>query len=102
MRSNLICVLPSQTSHPMDLRQQDKTALFVPASAYSFEQLAEIYNQTRVDYIVPMPMNSKRMADYVRFYDVDLDRSVVSLNDQQTPAGIIMIGVRGDRAWITR
>jgi ribosomal protein S18 acetylase RimI-like enzyme len=91
----------------MERSQHDKLALtedrmFVPASAYTFEQLAEIYNQTRVDYIVPMPMNSKRLADYVRFYDVDLVRSVVSLNEQQAPTGIIMVGVRGDHAWITR
>ncbi len=32
----------------------------VPASAYTVEALTEAYNQTRVDYIVPMPMNPAR------------------------------------------
>jgi ribosomal protein S18 acetylase RimI-like enzyme len=79
-----------------------KDRIFVPASTYTFEELAQIYNQTRIDYIIPMPMNSKRMADYVRFYDVDLALSTVSLNDHNAPSGIIMIGLRGDHAWITR
>lgn len=73
-----------------------------PANRYTFEQLADIYNQTRIDYIVPMPMNKKRMDDYVRFYDIDMALSTVVLNDQKMPAGMIMIGVRGDHAWITR
>ncbi len=30
----------------------------VPASAYTVEVLIEAYNQTGVDYIAPMPMNS--------------------------------------------
>ena len=29
----------------------------IPVSAFSYEELTEAYNQTRVDYIVPMPMN---------------------------------------------
>ncbi len=91
----------------MDLRQQISSAYsvgrcFVPASAYSFEELADIYNRTRVDYIVPMPMNSKRMAEYVHLYDVDLGLSLVSLDTDRSPTGLIMIGVRNDHAWITR
>ncbi len=94
-------------SRAVGLSQKSKVASssdrsFVSASSYSFEQLADIYNQTRIDYIVPMPMNSKRLADYVRFYDVDLDISTVVLNKSQSPIGLIMIGIRGDDAWITR
>lgn len=74
----------------------------VPASSYNFEQLAEIYNQTRVDYIVPMPMNARRMMEYVRDYDIDLDRSVVSLNHAGEESGVGMVGVRGERGWVTR
>ncbi len=75
-----------------------------PCSAYSFEQLAEIYNLARVDYIVPMPMNAKRLSDYVRWYDVDLECSFVTLSDTNSheETGVGMLGVRGDRAWITR
>jgi ribosomal protein S18 acetylase RimI-like enzyme len=74
----------------------------VPASNYSYEELADIYNQTRVDYIVPMPMNAKRMREYVAWYDVDLDDSVVSLNSNNEVTGLCMIGFREARAWITR
>jgi GNAT superfamily N-acetyltransferase len=72
-----------------------------PASGYTFEQLADIYNGSRVDYIVPMPMNARRMEDYVRAYDVDLDASVVVVDDDE-PAGVGMLGLRDSRAWITR
>ena len=74
----------------------------VATSRYSFKELADIYNQTRVDYIVPMPMNARRMEEYVRDYDIDLDASFVSLNTDSEPTGVGMLGIRDDRAWITR
>jgi len=74
----------------------------IPASSFSADELAEIYNQTRVDYIVPMPMNAKRMQSYVRQYDVNLDASYVICNQAEQVAGLGMLGVRDDRAWITR
>jgi len=77
------------------------TTLLAPASAFSIEQLTEAYNQTRVDYLVPMPMNAARLAEYVHLYDVDLDRSVVALEDDQI-LGLGMLGVRPGRVWVTR
>jgi ribosomal protein S18 acetylase RimI-like enzyme len=74
----------------------------VPASRYTFAELAEIYNQTRVDYIVPMPMNARRMQEYIHSYDIDLDASVVAFDRDDQMAGIGMLGLRDDRAWITR
>lgn len=74
----------------------------VSASSYNFDQLAEIYNQTRVDYIVPMPMNARRMMEYVRDYDIDLERSIISINQKGEESGLGMIGIRGERGWITR
>lgn len=74
----------------------------VPASNYTFDQLADIYNQARVDYIVPMPMNGKRMAEYVKYYDVDLSGSSIALNANREETGIGMLGVRDDRGWVTR
>jgi len=72
------------------------------ASNFTADELAEIYNAGRVDYIVPMPMNAKRMQNYVRMYDVDLDASVVIFDKENKPAGIGMLGIRDDRGWITR
>lgn len=71
-------------------------------SQFTHEQLADIYNQARIDYIVPMPMNGKRMAEYIHYYDIDLDGSFVSFNDDQLETGIGMLGVRDKRSWITR
>lgn len=89
---------PDVTSRPV----QPSERFTLPASSYNFDQLADIYNQCRVDYIVPMPMNGKRMTEYVKYYDIDLDGSVVSLNESQLETGISMLGIRGDRSWITR
>lgn len=74
----------------------------VPASEYSFDELAEIYNQTRIDYIVPMPMNGKRMKQYVQNYDIDLANSVVATTEEGQPVGVGMLGLRERRGWITR
>lgn len=74
----------------------------VPASEYSYDDLAEIYNQTRIDYIVPMPMNARRMEEYIESYDIHLDASIVATTESGVPIGIAMLGLRNNRAWITR
>lgn len=74
----------------------------IPASRYTYEELAEIYNQTRVDYIVPMPMNARRMETYIKTYDVDMDASAIVLNGDGDMCGVGMLGMRGERGWITR
>jgi ribosomal protein S18 acetylase RimI-like enzyme len=75
----------------------------VLTSQYDYNQLVEIYNQARTDYIVPMPMNSKRMIQYVQAYDIDLDASIVAVDpDDHEVNGICMLGVRDNRTWITR
>ena len=75
----------------------------VPTSEYDFAGLADIYNQARTDYIVPMPMNAKRMQQYVTAYDLDLEASLVAIDPADDGVnGICMLGVRADRTWITR
>jgi ribosomal protein S18 acetylase RimI-like enzyme len=73
----------------------------ISANQFSYEQLTEAYNQTRVDYLVPMPMNVARLREYSRVYDISLDHSCVAV-DQETMLGLGMLGVRHNRAWITR
>lgn len=73
----------------------------IPASRFTIDELTGIYNQTRVDYMVPMPMNTARLAEYVDAYDVDLDHSLVASEDGVL-RGVAMLGVREDRTWITR
>ena len=85
----------------------------VSASNFSADELAEIYNAGRVDYIVPMPMNAKRIQSYVRTYDVDLDASVVIYGADHQPglsalwrstaaAGCTQHGDAGKSGWRTR
>lgn len=73
----------------------------LPASAFSFEELTDAYNHTRVDYLVPMPMNVKKLREYVEVYDVDMDASAVAIDGNEI-LGLAMLGVRERRAWITR
>ncbi|MCK6577385.1 MAG: GNAT family N-acetyltransferase [Anaerolineae bacterium] len=84
---------------PSDLAAQSQ---FIPATAFDFDRLAKIYSDARTDYIVPMPMNGRRMQEYVRFYDVALDSSFVAVDSSSTATGVGMLGLRKERAWITR
>jgi len=92
----------TETGTPADEEPDMPGRSSVSASVYTFDQLADIYNQARVDYIVPMPMNGKRMKEYVVNYDVSLDASVVTLNDDHQETGVGMLGLRENRGWITR
>ncbi|MCX7680697.1 MAG: GNAT family N-acetyltransferase [Anaerolineae bacterium] len=73
----------------------------VPACRFTYEELVTAYNQTRVDYIVPMPMNAARLREYVHTYDVDMEASVVAIEDEQI-LGLAMLGVRPGHTWVTR
>lgn len=83
------------------LRPPDPSVRLVPANQYTIEELTNAYNETRVDYMVPMPMNPARLASYVKTYDVDMDRSWVAVDGSQI-LGLAMLGVRPGRTWITR
>jgi len=74
----------------------------IPADAYTIQELTEAYNQTRVDYLVPMPMTAKRLHEYVVTYDISLADSVVSVEDDGTMLGLSMLALREGRSWITR
>ena len=76
----------------------------IPASEFTFEEITHAYNQTRVDYVVPMPMNVARLKEYSRVYDVDLHSSclVVDPENENLIYGLGMLGLRGNRSWITR
>ena len=90
-----------QTPPLMTAEEIDSSLQLVPASSFSIDQLVAAYNQTRVDYLVPMPMNAARLAEYIHIYDVDLDHSQVAVDGDQI-LGLAMLGVRPGRTWITR
>ncbi len=73
----------------------------VTADQYTYRELTEAYNQTRVDYLVPMPMNEARLREYSRVYDVSLQHSWVAV-EGDIMLGLAMLGVRPKRTWITR
>jgi ribosomal protein S18 acetylase RimI-like enzyme len=71
------------------------------ASEFSLEDLTAAYNQTRTDYLIPMPMNPNRLHEYMVLYDVDLQRSCVAVEDRAI-VGLGMLGLRPHEGWITR
>ncbi|HAY83524.1 MAG TPA: hypothetical protein DCY42_00995 [Chloroflexi bacterium] len=77
------------------------TFRLVPANQFKLEQLVAVYNQTRQDYMVPMPMSATRLEEYIRIYDIDLAQSLVAI-DGDDLIGLGMLGIRGHRSWITR
>lgn len=85
----------------LDMPVVKSTVDLIPASAFTFEELVEAYNHTRVDYMVPMPMNAARLREYCDICNVDLDASVVAVDGNEI-LGLAMLGVREGRAWITR
>ncbi len=72
-----------------------------PASQFTYQQLTDAYNHTRVDYLVPMPMNAARLREYTIVYDCNLDYSVVATDEDNT-WGLGLLGTRDNRTWITR
>jgi ribosomal protein S18 acetylase RimI-like enzyme len=86
----------------IDASEDDVTELVLRrASEFTLEELTNAYNQTRIDYIVPMPMNVRRLREYIHNYDVDMERSAVALSDGHI-LGISMLGVRPGHCWSTR
>ena len=74
----------------------------IPADRFTLQELTELYNQTRVDYLVPMPMSADRLSEYVHDFDVDLHQSCVARAADGEVLGLSMLGVRSEIAWITR
>lgn len=94
---------PVKVKAKHQVRKKPKTVRFdfVPANEYSLQALTDVYNQTRLDYVVPMPMNIAKLREYVENYDIQLEHSLVA-NYQSIPFGLAMLGVRADRTWVTR
>ena len=73
----------------------------IPATEFTLQELADAYNETRIDYIIPMPMTVERLQSYIEVYDVDLGSSCAAADRGQI-LGIGMLGLRARRAWVTR
>lgn len=75
--------------------------ILLPASDFTLDELTQAYNQTRTDYLIPMPMNPDRLNEYITLYDVDLHYSRVAVVGESI-VGLAMLGRRGDQGWVTR
>ena len=73
----------------------------IPAAEFTLQALADAYNETRIDYIIPMPMTVQRLRDYIDVYDIDLSCSCAAASDDEI-LGLGMLGLRRERAWVTR
>ncbi len=78
------------------------TMEIIPADRFTIQALTDLYNQTRVDYLVPMPMNADRLREYVHNFDVDLHQSCVARDAEGQILGLSMLGFRRETAWVTR
>ena len=72
----------------------------MPARAVSLTERAQVLNRSYVDYYVPMHLTPDQMASIDRFYDIDLDRSVMAMSDHEL-VGMALLSVRGDQGWIS-
>lgn len=75
--------------------------LLFPASEYSVDALTDLYNRARADYLLPMQMTQETFSAYAARYSVDFSASLVAEWDG-IPAGLALLGLRDERAWITR
>ncbi|MFN3491830.1 MAG: GNAT family N-acetyltransferase, partial [Anaerolineales bacterium] len=48
------------------------------------------------------PMNAARLEEYAKTYDVSLEHSIVAALPNGELLGVIMLGVRNGRVWVTR
>jgi ribosomal protein S18 acetylase RimI-like enzyme len=78
------------------------TLEIIPADHFTIQELTDLYNQTRVDYLVPMPMTVDRLNEYVHDFDLDLHHSCVARDSDGQVLGLSMMGIRKQTAWITR
>jgi hypothetical protein len=69
----------------------------VPASMFSLEELAAAYNQGRID----QQLNAAGFARYLKAQAIDLDTSLLALDSHERSAGLALVGVRGERAWVS-
>ncbi|MGC8781597.1 MAG: GNAT family N-acetyltransferase [Anaerolineae bacterium] len=72
----------------------------VPALRVSPADRAELINRAYADYYVPMHLAAEQMAFIDRFYDVDLERSVVAVAGRKV-IGLALLARRGRQGWIS-
>jgi GNAT superfamily N-acetyltransferase len=77
-------------------------AVLRPAAEFALGELAALYAATRRDYLVSLPMDAAGLAAYLARGSVSLAHSWVAVNRHGRPLGMLLLGLRGERAWLTR
>ena len=75
------------------------TVALEPASRFSLDKLAAIFNAGYEGYFTPFTLDEAAFRFMVTTFDDDLDASRVVLVDGE-PAGICKLAIRADRGWI--
>jgi len=70
-----------------------------PASQFSDEQLADAFNAGYQGYVMPVHVDAAFIRNHVQQHDIDLKASCLAM-DGDVVAGIGLLGLRNDRAWI--
>lgn len=71
---------------------------FVPASSFSLDALGDIFTRSFEGYFYPGTLTAAMLAARARIESLDLHHSLVLLVGGE-PAGVALLGLRGDRAW---
>ena len=71
---------------------------FAPASKLALDMLGEIFTRSFEGYFYPGTTTGALLAARARIEQIDLHRSVVMYAGGE-PAGLAVLGLRGDRAW---
>lgn len=74
------------------------TIQILRASDCSFDELATAFNRGFEGYAIPPAMTAQAMQERVTEQDILLDSSLV-LSGEDGPAGVGLMGIRGERAW---
>jgi ribosomal protein S18 acetylase RimI-like enzyme len=69
------------------------------ASSFDSAFLADLFTRGYEQYFVPFHMDAATFDDVVSRWDIDLDRSRVAFDDDET-VGLANLAVRGERGWI--
>ncbi len=69
------------------------------ASSFDSAFLADLFTRGYEEYFVPVHMDAATFAGVVDSWDIDLDRSRVAFDDDET-VGLANLAVRGERGWI--
>jgi GNAT superfamily N-acetyltransferase len=71
---------------------------FASAAAYTLDALSDIFTRSFEDYFYSGTTTAAILSARVRIEQIDLQRSLV-MRVGDDPAGVALLGLRGDRAW---